>query len=130
MSGETSGTNRLEFLDNGIAAILANRTNGLALVIEHRYYGQSYPVPNLETHQLRFLDTAQGLQDVVTVATTLEIDGTDFSSPGHQWILYGGSYAGGQAAFLRSQFPHVFTGAIASSGVVVAKTDFWEYFGI
>ena len=30
---------RLPFLDYGIADILANATKGLAIVLEHRYYG-------------------------------------------------------------------------------------------
>lgn len=37
--GETSGANRLPFLDTGIVEILANATNGLGVVLEHRYYG-------------------------------------------------------------------------------------------
>ena len=37
--GETSGEERLQFLDTGIVNILANATNGLGIVLEHRYYG-------------------------------------------------------------------------------------------
>jgi len=37
--GETSGEDRLPFLDTGIADILAKATNGLGVVLEHRYYG-------------------------------------------------------------------------------------------
>jgi hypothetical protein len=39
--GETSGEDRLPFLDTGIADILAKATNGLGVVLEHRYYGTS-----------------------------------------------------------------------------------------
>lgn len=39
--GETSGENRLPFLDTGIVEILAKATNGLGVVLEHRYYGTS-----------------------------------------------------------------------------------------
>ena len=38
--GETSGEDRLPFLDTGIVNILANATNGLGVVLEHRYYGE------------------------------------------------------------------------------------------
>lgn len=34
--GETSGAGRLPFLDTGIAEILANATNGIGVVLEHR----------------------------------------------------------------------------------------------
>lgn len=37
--GETSGEDRLPFLDTGILEILANATGGLGIVLEHRYYG-------------------------------------------------------------------------------------------
>lgn len=39
--GETSGKNRLLFLDTGIVDILAKATNGLGVILEHRYYGES-----------------------------------------------------------------------------------------
>jgi hypothetical protein len=37
--GETSGEERLPFLDTGIADILARATGGVGVVLEHRYYG-------------------------------------------------------------------------------------------
>jgi len=39
--GETSGEDRLPFLDTGIVEILANATGGVGVVLEHRYYGLS-----------------------------------------------------------------------------------------
>lgn len=52
--GETSGAGRLSFLDTGIVDILANATNGLGIVLEHRYYGKSVPVQNFTTDSLRY----------------------------------------------------------------------------
>ena len=37
--GETSGEDRLPFLDTGIVEILTNVTGGVGVVLEHRYYG-------------------------------------------------------------------------------------------
>ena len=37
--GETSGEDRLRFLDTGIVDILVNATGGVGVVLEHRYYG-------------------------------------------------------------------------------------------
>lgn len=37
--GETSGEDRLPFLDTGILEILTNATGGIGVVLEHRYYG-------------------------------------------------------------------------------------------
>jgi hypothetical protein len=39
--GETSGEDRLPFLDTGVLDILAEATGGLSIVLEHRYYGTS-----------------------------------------------------------------------------------------
>lgn len=41
-SGEEDATERLPYLDTGIVDILANATNGLGVVLEHRYYGALY----------------------------------------------------------------------------------------
>lgn len=51
--GETNGEDRLPFLDTGIVDILTNATNGLGVVLEHRYYGESVPVENFTTDSLR-----------------------------------------------------------------------------
>jgi len=37
--GETSGEDRLPFLDTGIMDILPKATGGIGIVLEHRYYG-------------------------------------------------------------------------------------------
>jgi len=37
--GETSGEDRLPYLDTGIVEILCRATGGLGVVLEHRYYG-------------------------------------------------------------------------------------------
>jgi hypothetical protein len=54
---------RLEFLEKGILEILSNATNGLSVVLEHRYYGDSVPVSSLSTDDLRFLNNAEALED-------------------------------------------------------------------
>jgi hypothetical protein len=38
--GETSGEDRVPFLDTGIVEILARATGGVGIVLEHRYYGE------------------------------------------------------------------------------------------
>ena len=49
--GETSGENRLPFLDTGIMEILAKATGGVSVVLEHRYYGMhSLILPRSDPH--------------------------------------------------------------------------------
>ena len=89
--GETSGENRLPFLDTGIVDILAKATNGLGVVLEHRYYGRSIPVLNLTTDALRWLNNMQAAADSANFMANVKFDGIneDLTAPGTPWIYYG-----------------------------------------
>jgi hypothetical protein len=130
-SGETSVTDRLPYLQKGIVYQLAKATNGLGVILEHRYYGTSFPVPNLETENLRFLTTEQALADQAYFQTHVVFPGMEdqnLTAPNTPWIAYGGSYAGAFVAFMRKQYPDITWGAISSSGVTEAIWDFWQYY--
>jgi len=45
--GETSGEDRIPFLDTGIADILAKATGGIGVVLEHRYVCSRQMQPSL-----------------------------------------------------------------------------------
>ena len=129
--GETSGADRLPFLQKGIVYELAKATGGLGVILEHRYYGASVPVHDFSTENLRFLTTQQALADTEYFAKHAKFEGVedvDLSPDATPWIAYGGSYAGAFVAFLRIVYPDVFWGSISSSGVPVAIWDYWEYF--
>ncbi|KAI1458953.1 peptidase S28 [Annulohypoxylon moriforme] len=129
--GETSGSDRLPFLQKGIVYQLAKATNGLGVILEHRYYGKSIPVPDFSTENLRFLTTDQALADTAYFAKNVKFEGledVDLSPETTPWIAYGGSYAGAFVAFLRVLYPDVYFGAISSSGVPEAIWDYWQYF--
>ncbi|KAH8104535.1 peptidase S28 [Cristinia sonorae] len=127
--GETNGADRLPFLDTGIVDILAKATGGIGVVLEHRYYGTSYPVYNFTTDALRFLNNSQSLQDSANFMANVKFAGVDedVTAPNHPWIYYGGSYAGARAAHMRVLYPDLVYGAIASSGVTHASLSNWEY---
>lgn len=40
--GETTGVERLPYLETGIVRYLAEATDGLGIILEHRYYGRSH----------------------------------------------------------------------------------------
>ena len=130
-AGESSGVERLSFLQKGIVHQLAKGTNGLAVVLEHRYYGQSLPVADLSTKNLRFLSTEQAMADTAYFARNVVFSGLDhldLTAPNNPYIAYGGSYAGAFVAILRKLYPATFHGAISSSGVTAAVYDFWQYY--
>lgn len=130
-SGETSVTDRLPYLQKGIVYQLAKATNGLGVILEHRYYGTSFPVDDLETENLRFLTTQQAMADQAYFQSNVVFPGLEsenLTAPHTPWILYGGSYAGAFVAFMRVVYPDITWGAISSSGVTEAIYDFWQYY--
>ena len=146
-SGEDDATDRLPYLQKGVIHQLAEATGGIAVVLEHRYYGTSFPTPDLSTENLRFLTTQQALADTDYFARNVVFEGLedkDLTAPHTPYIAYGGSYAGAFVAFLRKTYPDTYyggclrealcifvliiSGAIASSGVTKAIYDYWEYY--
>jgi hypothetical protein len=101
------------------------------VILEHRYYGDSWPTTDLSTKNLRFLTTEQAMADTAYFAQHVVfkgLEGKKLNAPHVPWIAYGGSYAGAFVAFLRTTYPHIFFGAISSSGVTEAIYDYWQYF--
>lgn len=123
--------NRLPFLQKGIVNIITKATGGLGVVLEHRYYGTSFPVPDLSIESLRFLTTDQAVADMAYFAQHVQFEGLEdqnLTAPNVPYIAYGGSYAGAFVAILRKAYPDVYWGAIASSGVTQAIYDYWEFY--
>lgn len=113
-SGEDDATDRLPFLQKGIVHQLAEATGGIAVVLEHRYYGTSFPTPDLSTENLRFLTTQQALADTAFFARNVVFEGFEdrnLTAPDTAYIAYGGSYAGAFVAFLRKTYPDIYFGA-------------------
>lgn len=131
-SGETGADARLVYLQKGILHELAQATNGIGVVLEHRYYGTSFPTEDLSTENLRFLTTQQALADEAYFARNIKFPGLgaygDLTSKTTAYIGYGGSYAGAFNALLRVLYPDDFFGTISSSGVTKAIYDYWAYY--
>lgn len=68
------------------------------------------------------MSTSQALADLATIIVSM--------NKKHQlpedtkWIVFGGSYAGNLAAWMRLKYPHLVHGAVASSAPVLAKFNF------
>lgn len=137
-SGETNAEGRLPYLDHGILDILASQTGGIGVVLEHRYYGKSYPPREAfdepgqawGVDELRWLNNRQALEDSNNFARNVRFEGVDepMTAKDVPYIAYGGSYPGARAALLRTLFPDVWFGAFASSAVIAAIESFPQYF--
>jgi hypothetical protein len=125
-SGETDGTGRLVYLQKGLLHELAVATNGIGVVLEHRYYGTSWPTANLSTESMRFLTTDQALADEAYFANNVVFEGLEkynLTAPNTAYLGYGGSYAGAFNAFLRKLYPDVFWGKSHHSPLLSIKTN-------
>ncbi|KAK6534082.1 hypothetical protein TWF281_005420 [Arthrobotrys megalospora] len=129
--GETSGVGRIEYMQTGIGRYITEYLGGIGIVLEHRYYGKSYVTPNLTVENLKWLNTAQSLKDNAYFAENLwkELPAnlSHIRPDTAPFISYGGSYAGSKSAFLQVEYPEAYYGSLASSAVVWAGENFWEY---
>eukprot|EP00127_Corallochytrium_limacisporum_P002351 Clim_evm1s113 gene=Clim_evmTU1s113 len=104
---------------------LAKEHGALLLAPEHRFYGESQPLPDLSVRSLEYLNSAQALEDLARFqAWALK----QFNVPkGTPVIVFGGSYPGNLSAWYRLKYPHLVIGSVASSAPVEAETDFYQY---
>lgn len=111
---------------------IVDKYNGLAILWEHRYYGNSTPEMILNTtppEAFRWLKSDQALADIDYFAKqfkrkNIACDLTPKSVP---WVMVGASYPGVRGALMRERYPKTIYAAFAASAPVQAKTDFRSY---
>lgn len=130
VGGETSLESRLSNLETGIIQILMNATGGLGVIIENRYYGDSYPYTNLTTDNLAYLTNEQTIADFAYFAQHATFPGVNatLAAPSAPWIMYGGSLAGAQTSFTIKTYPDIIYGGIAASGVTHAAVEYPQWY--
>lgn len=136
-AGENDATGSTLFLKKGLIHHLMTATNGLGIVLEHRYYGESNPLGSYSTDDLRFLNLRESLEDSANFIRNFKLPG-GVSVPGADansfkpnvapWLYQGCSYPGGKAAFMRQQYPDLIFGAVAGSAVTEAIDEFSSYY--
>jgi len=108
-------------------SVYAKTHRALQVGIEHRYYGQSQPRPDLSTDNLQWLTSQQALADAAELILYVREKYKAYKSP---IITFGCSYSGALAAFFRIKYPHITMGSVASSAPVEATLDFFEYLDV
>jgi hypothetical protein len=131
--GRTSKNTVAQLTDeNSFLVPLLRQFNGIGIVWEHRFYGDSTPViinSSTTAMDLIYLDTEQALADIPAFAATFNRSNIpqDLTPAGTPWIFIGGSYPGMRAAFVRNMFPDTIFASWASSAPVQASVDMSFY---
>ncbi|KAI1721827.1 serine carboxypeptidase s28 domain-containing protein [Ditylenchus destructor] len=125
--GGESPISKSDVLDGvWIMMLYAKQYKAAAYSLEHRYYGQSLPTgADLSTPNLKYLSSKQALADTARFIKAVNLK-RNISNP--KWIVFGGSYAGNLAAWLRLKYSDLVLGAISSSAPLQAIANFTGYY--
>eukprot|EP01101_Sappina_pedata_P013183 TRINITY_DN9464_c0_g1_i2.p1 TRINITY_DN9464_c0_g1~~TRINITY_DN9464_c0_g1_i2.p1 ORF type:complete len:484 (-),score=146.34 TRINITY_DN9464_c0_g1_i2:76-1527(-) len=104
----------------------AQKYGALQFGLEHRFYGESAPLPDLSTDNLKYLSSQQALADAALFIQSMK----EKYNPSSPVIIFGGSYPGNLAAWFRLKYPHIVIGSVASSAPVQATLDFFQYLDV
>ncbi|KAK6798282.1 hypothetical protein RDI58_005984 [Solanum bulbocastanum] len=111
--------------NTGFVWEIAPRFGAMVIFPEHRYYGESMPYGSKEeayknATTLSYLTAEQALADYAVLITELK---RNLSAQACPVVLFGGSYGGMLAAWMRLKYPHISIGALASSAPVLQFED-------
>lgn len=106
--------------------MLAQKLQGLVLVLEHRFYGDSLPFgkDSFSIENMALLNSEQALRDLAHFIEVMKKE-NKYGITNNPWISVGGSYPGALSAWFRYKYPHLVIGSLASSAVVHAIEDFY-----
>lgn len=116
--------------NTGFMMDIAPKFNALLVFIEHRFYGESLPFgkgSSKSAEKLGYLSSSQALADYAVLIRSLKQNLSAEASP---VVVFGGSYGGMLAAWFRLKYPHIATGALASSAPILQFDDItpWSSF--
>lgn len=106
---------------------MASKMGALCFMVEHRYYGESHPTPNLSVDNLQYLSSEQALADLAYFRGNIT---QEMKISASKWVSFGGSYSGSLSAWMRLKYPHLIDAAVATSAPVQAQLDFKEYLDV
>ncbi|KAJ8664614.1 hypothetical protein QAD02_006276 [Eretmocerus hayati] len=114
-----------KWMDEGAMIEYAKQFGAMCFLLEHRYYGESHPTTDLSVKNLVYLNSEQALADV---AYFINLMNAQYMLDSPKWVVFGGSYSGSLAAWMRYKYPHLVFAAVSSSGPLLAQIDFQQYY--
>eukprot|EP00164_Ancoracysta_twista_P009451 GFYU01013989.1.p1 GENE.GFYU01013989.1~~GFYU01013989.1.p1 ORF type:complete len:536 (+),score=183.51 GFYU01013989.1:53-1660(+) len=104
----------------------AKKEKALMVGLEHRFYGGSIPVTELNVDNLRKLNSRLALTDIAYFVQQMS---TQFKAKNitGQWHTFGETYGGTLAAWSRLKYPHLIASSFASSAPLRAELAVAEY---
>lgn len=98
---------------------IANEFSALVVFAEHRYYGKSLPFGNKSfssPQKYGYLSISQAMGDFAEDIRRIKSSYNASNSP---VIVFGGSYGGMLAVYMRQKYPYLVEGALASSAPIL-----------
>ncbi|XP_015174578.1 PREDICTED: putative serine protease K12H4.7 [Polistes dominula] len=122
------GTATAKWMVEGQWIEYAKQFGAMCFQLEHRFYGKSHPTADMSVKNLVYLSSEQALADIAYFIESMnDIYNVTKNT---KWIVFGGSYPGSLAAWMRVKYPHLVHAAVSSSGPLLAKIDFQQYYVI
>ena len=94
---------------------VAEENGGMVIFAEHRYFGESLPysIASYSKDKIGYLTPEQAMADYAMLVKHIKEEERYRKS---KVIVFGGSYGGMLAAWLRMKYPNIFDGAIGKRG--------------
>ncbi|KEQ91800.1 hypothetical protein AUEXF2481DRAFT_701524 [Aureobasidium subglaciale EXF-2481] len=112
---------------------LAKRFDGIVVIFEHRFYGESFPMPMnttsghaLDAGAYQYLNIEQALEDVVYFSNVFQHPNprpfwSSLTPARTPWVWIGGSYPGTRGAIMRIRNPEIIFATWASSAPIETR---------
>jgi len=110
--------------DNAQWILYAKQFGAKIVCMEHRYYGNSFPTSDQTPRGLQYLTSQQALADYVEFIRWFK---RQEGIPDAKVVVFGGSYGGNLAAWIKEKYPNDINVAVSSSGPVNATFDMFQY---
>lgn len=114
-----------QYLAEGNVYEIARDTAGHLFSLEHRYFGESRPVPDTSTENLQFLSPQQVVADLAHFISFIKSN--YYATQNSPVVLWGRGLGGSYAVWARQKYPHLVNGAFGSSAHLQATLEYPQF---